>query len=150
MESRSSRRPTRRSRVARSAYGRRRIRSRRSTISRSSPNSMRTSVTTALLASGLLVSPPASGYRPFDGTDAAIADPDEIEIELGPFGYLREGPATYLVAPAIVANLGLAARWELVAEGKELFPFAGAHDGDPTLVDPALSIKTVLRAGSLQ
>jgi len=29
-------------------------------------------------------------YRPFDGTDAAVAETGEIEIELGPLEYLRE------------------------------------------------------------
>jgi len=29
---------------------------------------------------------PASAYRPFDGTDAAVAAPGELEIELQPAG----------------------------------------------------------------
>ena len=32
----------------------------------------------------------AQAYRPFDGTDAAVADTGEVEIELGPVEYLRE------------------------------------------------------------
>jgi hypothetical protein len=28
-------------------------------------------------------------YRPFDGTDAAVAETGEMEIELGPVEYLR-------------------------------------------------------------
>jgi hypothetical protein len=36
-------------------------------------------------------SAPALAYRPFDGTDAAVAAPGEIEIELQPAGRLREG-----------------------------------------------------------
>ena len=31
----------------------------------------------------------AEAYRPFDGTDAAVAETGEIEIELGPVEYLR-------------------------------------------------------------
>jgi hypothetical protein len=47
------------------------------------------------------------GYRPFDGTDAAVAAPGELEIELQPAGRLREGGTTTLVAPATVFNYGL-------------------------------------------
>lgn len=35
-----------------------------------------------LLPFGLMwVSPPAFAYRPFDGTDVAVADPGDLEIE---------------------------------------------------------------------
>ena len=37
---------------------------------------------------------PAWAYRPFDGTDAAVAAPGEVEIELQPAGRLREGGNT--------------------------------------------------------
>ena len=50
---------------------------------------------------------PAWAYRPFDGTDAAVAAPGELEIELQPAGRLREGGTTTLVAPATVFNYGL-------------------------------------------
>ena len=33
---------------------------------------------------------PADAYRPFDGTDAAVAEPQNLEIELGPTEYVRE------------------------------------------------------------
>ena len=32
---------------------------------------------------------PAWAYRPFDGTDAAVAEPGEVEIEFQPAGVLR-------------------------------------------------------------
>ena len=32
-------------------------------------------------------------YRPFDGTDAAVADTGDVEIELGPVEYLRGEPS---------------------------------------------------------
>jgi hypothetical protein len=35
---------------------------------------------------------PASAYRSFDGTDAAVADVGEVEIEFQPIGALRAGP----------------------------------------------------------
>src|SRR5437870_4586230 len=34
----------------------------------------------------------ALAYRPFEGTDAAVADSGELEIELGPAEPLRDGP----------------------------------------------------------
>jgi hypothetical protein len=55
------------------------------------------------IASGLAVwSSPALAYRPFDGTDAAVAAPGEIEIELQPAGRLRDETGTSLIAPATV------------------------------------------------
>ena len=46
----------------------------------------------ALLAGAAIVagSTAAFAYRPFDGTDAAVADPNEVEIELQPAGTLRQ------------------------------------------------------------
>ena len=34
---------------------------------------------------------PAFAYRPFDGTDAAVAAPGELEVELQPGGIQHEG-----------------------------------------------------------
>ena len=34
---------------------------------------------------------PAAAYRPFDGTDAAVADVGEVEIEFQPIGAIRGG-----------------------------------------------------------
>ena len=76
------------------------------------------------LVSGLVIalclaasSGPARAYRPFDGTDAAVAAPGEVEIELQPAGRLREGGNTTLVAPATVFNYGLSQGWEAVFQG---------------------------------
>ena len=42
----------------------------------------------AVFAVGLLLgwTSQAHAYRPFDGTDAAVADPGEVEVELQPGG----------------------------------------------------------------
>jgi hypothetical protein len=42
----------------------------------------------AVFAAGLLLGWTSQGhaYRPFDGTDAAVADPREVEVELQPAG----------------------------------------------------------------
>ena len=50
---------------------------------------------------------PARAYRPFDGTDAAVAKKGEMEIELQPAGRLRDESGTGLIAPATVINYGL-------------------------------------------
>jgi hypothetical protein len=93
----------------------------------------------------------ARAYRPFDSTDAAVADRGEVELELGPIGYLVESPERSLVAPSLVLNWGFADRWEVVLEGRNVARL-GATADEPRLrvEDLALSLKHVLREGSLQ
>ena len=50
----------------------------------------------------------AVAYRPFDGTDAAVADTGDVEIELGPVEYFREGAEHMLFAPDLRVNYGFA------------------------------------------
>jgi hypothetical protein len=93
----------------------------------------------------------AIAYRPFDSTDADVAKLRAIELELGPLHYLHEGARNYLVVPALVVNAGLLEGWELVLEGRnevEIDP----PPNEPRLqiVGTALSLKGVLREGSLQ
>jgi hypothetical protein len=94
-------------------------------------------------------SAPAFAYRPFDGTDAAVAKPGEMEIELGPAGVLRQGSQSNLVAPATVINVGLTKGWEAVFEGRRQFPLSTSDDR-ASLTDVATFLKGVLRSGSLQ
>lgn len=93
----------------------------------------------------------ARAYRPFNSTDAAVADRGEVELELGPAGYLLQGPDRTLVAPSAVLNWGFAERWELVLEGRH-FVQLGGRISEPRLrvEDTALSVKHVLRDGTLQ
>src|SRR5580698_9247924 len=63
-----------------------------------------------------VVAPPALAYRPFDGTDAGVANLNEVEIELQPAGHLQTGSQSTLVAPAVVYNYGFAERWEMVLQ----------------------------------
>jgi hypothetical protein len=91
----------------------------------------------------------ASAYRPFDGTDAAVADPGEIEIELAPAGYRREGPERTLIAPAARFNYGVAPAWEAVLEGQAAHGLSAAARRS-SLVGNAVSLKHMLREGSLQ
>src|SRR5258705_6705719 len=91
---------------------------------------------------------PAWAYRPFDGTDAAIAAPGELEIELQPAGRLREGGNTTLIAPATVINYGLSEGWEAVFEGQGQTPLSPS--GPTSLTSAGAFLKHILRPGSLQ
>ena len=55
--------------------------------------------------------PQAHAYRPFDGTDADVAELGTFELELGPVHWYSQGEAHYLIAPATVLNLGYAPGW---------------------------------------
>jgi hypothetical protein len=92
---------------------------------------------------------PAAAYRPFDGTDADVAEPGEVELEIGPAGYHQEGPSRFVVAPALVANYGFAPGFEAVLEGRQDLQLnAGSHAWQ--VQDVAFSVKSLLRRGSLQ
>ena len=93
-------------------------------------------------------SAPASAYRPFDGTDAAVVAPGEMEIELQPAGRLREGESRTLVAPATVINYGLSEGWEAVFEGQGQTPLSPS--GATSLTSAGAFLKHVLLPGSLQ
>jgi hypothetical protein len=93
-------------------------------------------------------SAPALAYRPFDGTDAAVAATGEIEIELQPAGRLREEGTTSLVAPATVFNYGLSEGWEAVLEGHGQTPLSPS--GSTSLTIAGAFLKHVLQPGSLQ
>jgi hypothetical protein len=96
-----------------------------------------------------ILSAPASAYRPFEGTDADVAKPGTVEIELQPAGRLREGSETSVVAPATVLNIGLTQGWEAVFEGRGQFPLSNPEEA-PSLVGAGAFLKGVLRPGSLQ
>jgi hypothetical protein len=50
---------------------------------------------------------PAFAYRPFDGTDAAVAEPGQVEVELQPAGRLQELPCRRQLGGHHLAALGL-------------------------------------------
>ena len=91
----------------------------------------------------------ALAYRPFNGTDAAVAEPGVVELELGPIQYFELGSTPMLFSPDVVLNYGIGERWELVLQGRlahELLP----DSQGPNLVDNGVFLKGVLREGSLQ
>jgi hypothetical protein len=88
----------------------------------------------------------ASAYRPFDGTDAAVAAPGEVEIELQPAGTLRDEGGTSLVAPWTVFNYGLSEDWEAVFEGQGRTPLSSP--GPTSLMAAGAFLKHVLQPGA--
>lgn len=107
-------------------------------------------IRTVALACLLLVAfiaPTSSwAYRPFIATDASVADPKEVEIELGYFTLERENNENAFVIPRVVFNYGLFQNWEAVAE----FAVLRTSNAELNLIDPALSLKAVLKEGVLQ
>jgi hypothetical protein len=94
---------------------------------------------------------PALAYRPFDSTDADVAHAGELELELGPVGRLREGARKFIIAPAVVANIGLQGDRELVLQGqREVALNREAGEPRSVLQDNGLFVKQVLRRGALQ
>jgi hypothetical protein len=94
-----------------------------------------------------IISPAVSwAYRPFISTDAAVADPKEFEIELGYFTLEREKDENAFAIPRVVLNYGLFKNWEAVAE----FAIRRDPDAEVDVIDPAISLKGVLKEGVLQ
>jgi hypothetical protein len=91
---------------------------------------------------------PASAYRPFDGTDAAVADKDKFEIELQPAGLLKDASGKTLIAPVARFNYGYTDNWEAVLEGQFENPLSPS--GPASLRAAGAFLKGVLREGSLQ
>src|SRR5260370_19475665 len=82
--------------------------------------------------------------RPFVSTDAAVADPREIEIEFGALTLDRTGHENTFTAPSVVVNYGVHERWELVGQ-------FGVQEGSGTeITDPGVFLKGVLKEGVLQ
>lgn len=108
--------------------------------------------TAATLAGALVLVAPstAHAYRPFDGTDAEVADVGEFEAEVGAAYTARRGDFAQLAAPALVLNLGIWRRLELVLETNNVIfqrPTGGATD---QLAETHLFLKAILRPGFLQ
>ncbi len=111
----------------------------------------RTALLATSMAFGLAWPLPARAYRPFDSTDAAVADEGEVEIELGPAGFVKEGGEAALVAPSASFNWGFAHGFELVLEGRHFVRIGSTVEVPRFRVeDAALSLKGVLCEGALQ
>lgn len=91
----------------------------------------------------------AHAYRPFDLTDAEVAAPRELELELGPFQGVHTAEETSF-APGFVLNYGLMRRVELVAEDHTGIPVSGGTTSPAWTTEPSLLVKGILREGVLQ
>src|SRR5207249_2057113 len=83
------------------------------------------------------------------GTDAAVVEKGEMEIELGPVEYLREGGERALLAPNVRINYGFISGWEAALEGEVSHGLTAGIPGTSVVAGEAL-LKGVLREGSLQ
>jgi len=92
----------------------------------------------------LLVPAVAHAYRPFDGTDASVTAPGELELELGPIQGVRIGGATAYL-PGALFGAGVARDFELLVDVASAI---GA--GRDSAVASDFVVKHVLRHGGLQ
>jgi hypothetical protein len=92
----------------------------------------------------LLIPTSALAYRPFVSTDEAVADPGEVEIELGYFNLERTARENTFITPSVVLNYGFVKNWEAVGE------FHVESSPELEITDPGLSLKGVLKEGVLQ
>jgi len=97
------------------------------------------------------VSSTAWAYRPFDSTDADVAEFGRVEVELGPVGYLWSRETRGLYAPSLILNWGFVPSWELVLQGRNFIVLDGPPgEPSPKLIETGLFAKGVLRQGTLQ
>jgi hypothetical protein len=103
------------------------------------------------LAATLFMPQEALAFRPFEGTDAAVADLGEFELEEGPSGVEVGGAGREVLLPNLALNVGLAPQielstnthdMELLRPGRAL-PVARYQDTE-------VGIKAVLVPGCLQ
>lgn len=91
----------------------------------------------------------AHAMRPFDGTDAAVTEEGELEIEFGPAFAKDGGGYSAVTMPALAWNLGVAPGWELSVDTTTVLPVTD----DPSSAYDAqteVQLKTMLRDGCLQ
>ena len=92
----------------------------------------------------------ARAYRPFDQTDADVAETHDVELELGPIGYLHDASGTTFI-PGFILNYGVVHRVELVFDAHHAFLFGGPDvDAHRRQLDSGLFAKAVVREGVLQ
>ncbi len=94
---------------------------------------------------------PADAYRPFDGTDAHVAEPHLFELEAAPVSYVRLGSTRALIAPQVTLNYGTGSGFEFVLEGMNVMLMHPEPEGaSPRLEEATFAVKQVVRQGVLQ
>jgi hypothetical protein len=98
----------------------------------------------------LLVAAPARAYRPFDETDADVAELHDFELELGPVGYTHDATGGSFT-PGFILNYGVVPRVELVYDAHHAILYGGVQaDARRRALDTSLTAKGVAREGCLQ
>jgi len=109
-------------------------------------------ITAALVFAGSLTAAPrALAYRPFDGTDAAVAEVGEFEAEVGSTYTREEAGRATLALPATVLNLGFARHFEAVVDFSPVLALGTTHEGERFAVaDTDAFVKWVFVRGCMQ
>ena len=103
-----------------------------------------------VLLVALAVAPRALAYRPFDQTDADVAELHVIELEIGPLQFERSGGRTGYV-PTFIFNVGVLPGWEVVVDADGRGTIAGPREpGEVFQLEAGIAFKGVVRKGSLQ
>lgn len=89
-------------------------------------------------------------YRPFESTDAAVADAGAWEIEIGAVNLEHDSGGDRVLVPGVRCNYGFAPRWEAVAEGSLQVLDDSPGGQDVLLTDPRVNLKGILVDGPLQ
>jgi hypothetical protein len=94
----------------------------------------------------------ADAYRPFDGTDADVAELGHFELEMGPAHFYTLAGRDYVIAPATVLNFGILPGTELVIDLQNFVALGTIPPGDSRvqLLDTDVLVKHVFREGILQ
>jgi hypothetical protein len=91
----------------------------------------------------------ALAYRPFVGTDAAVADLGELATEFGPAEPMRAASQRLLTSADTVFNLGVAEGWEAVLQGQAV-TLLSPGPLQTSLLGNEFSLKNIIRDGVLQ
>ena len=103
-----------------------------------------------VLLLSVALAPRALAYRPFDQTDADVAELHVMELEIGPLQFERSAGRTAYV-PTFIFNAGVLPGWELVIDTSGGSTVAGSREpGEVFQFEAGVAFKGVLRRGSLQ
>jgi hypothetical protein len=103
------------------------------------------------VSAAMFCSSRAQAYRPFDGTDADVAELGSFELEMGPAHWYDRAGQQSLLTPVTVLNFGILPGTELVIDFRgsvALGPLNGRSRA--ALLGTDIVVKHVLRDGILQ
>ena len=118
---------------------------------KSAVGNARTLLVATMCALACVAPRPALAFRPFDGTDARVAEPHLFELEMSPLSYARMGSERSLIAPELSLNYGTGSGFEFSLEAASVMLMHPDPEGDsPRVEGAAFEFKKVLRRGVLQ